>query len=230
MMKLACILSIISIVIIRCESLDPTVRQKFLDEHNYLREKLNREPHQFVPKDFPQRSCYLPQAKSSTPIPSLMWDDALASAAQEHANKCNMVHTKSGDRKDKANSRKSSNHYQYVGENLAVRYAWNSDDTCADIDTSQLVSYSVQGWINEAKNYGTNTNACKQMKSLSFNAYDDGHLTQVLWAGTTYVGCGIKRCPIVTVFSKQKTCGYLVVCNYGEGGNYGGSAVYQTNC
>lgn len=76
------------------------------------------------------------------------------------------------------------------GENLALGY----DATGA-----------VDAWYGEISNYdfsnpGTSSNT--------------GHFTQVVWKGTSKVGCGIKTC--------DNVWGHYVICSYQNAGNVGG--------
>ena len=48
-----------------------------------------------------------------------------------------------------------------------------------------------------------------------------GHYTQVAWADTYAVGCGMVSYKIVDKFAYQR----IYFCNYGPGGNYVGSAM-----
>lgn len=48
-----------------------------------------------------------------------------------------------------------------------------------------------------------------------------GHFTQVVWATTSEVGCGRVR------FYAEDMFQYVIVCNYGEGGNIIGKPVYK---
>eukprot|EP01124_Arcella_intermedia_P035026 TRINITY_DN8825_c0_g1_i2.p1 TRINITY_DN8825_c0_g1~~TRINITY_DN8825_c0_g1_i2.p1 ORF type:complete len:497 (-),score=121.45 TRINITY_DN8825_c0_g1_i2:68-1558(-) len=81
---------------------------------------------------------------------------------------------------------------EYVGENLAV--ASGMDPTAS-------------GWVGEKSSWTCSTNACSGVC---------GHYTQMIWAQTTRVGCGLK---------KGCTSGgwpNILVCNYAKGGNYVG--------
>ncbi|XP_076109171.1 peptidase inhibitor 16-like [Mytilus galloprovincialis] len=94
----------------------------------------------------------------------------------------------------------STNKY---GENLFVTTAQ---------DVYKAMDQSVNSWFNEVRFYNYN-----------YNCYSDtcfkkvGHYTQLVWAKTSLLGCGIRKCNKVigTVMSNA----YLVVCNYSPAGN-----------
>ncbi|CAM1296193.1 Uncharacterised protein g1498 [Pycnogonum litorale] len=75
----------------------------------------------------------------------------------------------------------------------------------------------VDRWYNEIEYI---SNPCDEMKgkSVSDSAL---HFTQMIWAKTEYIGCGLTMCP---------GCSTFLVCNYGEAGNMRGESVYPVNC
>merc|ERR1740127_347107 len=75
--------------------------------------------------------------------------------------------------------------FNYLGENLA----WGVTNAKAVELWYDEIKYTVGGLVSS---FGSNT----------------GHYTQVVWNGTTHLGCGIERT--------------LLVCQYGEGGNMQG--------
>lgn len=62
-------------------------------------------------------------------------------------------------------------------------------------------------WASEQADYHYATNTCDRTC---------GHYTQMVWRASTDLGCAIKQC----------NGGYLVACEYGPGGNYGGQKPY----
>jgi len=115
-------------------------------------------------------------------LENLRWDDAIAANAQQYATSTGgqMQHSSIQSRSGVAG-------FNYLGENLA----WGVTNAKA-----------VEMWYDEIKD----TDGGRGLVS-SFN-YKTGHYTQVVWKGTTHLGCGIER--------------KLLVCQYGEGGNYEG--------
>ncbi|KAI8332607.1 CAP domain-containing protein [Chlamydoabsidia padenii] len=75
------------------------------------------------------------------------------------------------------------------GENIAMGYgSWNQ---------------VVAGWYNEVKDY--------DYSNPGFSG-STGHFTQVVWKGTTKIGCGFSNCGGKKIYS----------CNYKKPGNYQG--------
>ena len=114
----------------------------------------------------------------------LLWDADLASAAQAWAetlesNDDGLVHSDT----------------LYVGENLA--YYSNSDEA-AQTETLEGTSWATDQWYAEGSDYNF------QSPGLSSNP-EAGHFTQVVWAATSRVGCGVS--------------GSFVVCQYEPAGN-----------
>ncbi|VDH95753.1 peptidase inhibitor 16 [Mytilus galloprovincialis] len=101
---------------------------------------------------------------------------------------------------DQCEFKHSTNKY---GENLFVTTAQ---------DVYKAMDQSVNSWFNEVRFYNYN-----------YDCYSDscfkkvGHYTQLVWAKTSLLGCGIRKCNKVigTVMSNA----YLVVCNYSPAGN-----------
>ncbi|KAK3765160.1 hypothetical protein RRG08_027798 [Elysia crispata] len=124
------------------------------------------------------------------------WDDRLAESAQKWAEVCDFRH--SDNQRDLAG-------FKHVGENL---YAGTHK-----FDPTE----AVQSWYDEIKYYDYKTRKCSGIC---------GHYTQVVWATSRALGCGIKYCPYLKG-SKAVEKGYNVVCHYGPGGNYVGQRPYS---
>ncbi|VDL17576.1 unnamed protein product [Hymenolepis diminuta] len=80
--------------------------------------------------------------------------------------------------------------FQMVGQNYAT---YSTIDKC------------VNSWIDEYKDYNYNFNNCSSVC---------GHYTQMVWASTTDLGCGLSQCYYLG--NKQN----FLVCHYGPSGNY----------
>jgi Cysteine-rich secretory protein family len=123
-------------------------------------------------------------------MPALRWDETLAAVAQSWANQGVLAH----------NPNRSSQ-YQglggsgYVGENLAL-----------GASTTRQVAL----WIAERASFNALTNTCATGAVC-------GHYTQVVWADTVAVGCGLG-----TVSGSP-----FLVCNYAPGGNFNGQPPYD---
>jgi pathogenesis-related protein 1 len=66
----------------------------------------------------------------------------------------------------------------------------------------------VDVWAGEKDNYDYASNRCAAGKIC-------GHYTQVVWAATERVGCGLAQCAGLAF-------GATIVCNYSPAGNSGG--------
>ena len=60
---------------------------------------------------------------------------------------------------------------------------------------------------------------CKAIIYYTYR-FKAGHYSQVVWADSYAVGCGITKC--------SKGLSPIYACNYGPPGNYVGSAMYKT--
>ncbi|XP_012943149.1 GLIPR1-like protein 1 [Aplysia californica] len=126
------------------------------------------------------------------------WDTDLEKSAQVWADKCIFGH--SPDRQVEK--------YRYVGENL---YAGTNEFDPAHV---------VQLWYDEKVDYNYDSLRCTPGKMC-------GHYTQVVWANSRAVGCGVRYCPFLQQASQFGfSKGYNVVCHYGPGGNYVGQKPY----
>ncbi len=66
----------------------------------------------------------------------------------------------------------------------------------------------MSSWMKEKANHNYATGTCATGKVC-------GHYTQVMWAKSTKLGCGLNKCPGLKWSS-------TIVCNYAPGGNSGG--------
>ncbi|CAH8634065.1 unnamed protein product, partial [Schistosoma rodhaini] len=73
---------------------------------------------------------------------------------------------------------------------------------------ASTIKSAVDAWFNEHKLYNFSVNNCR--KCL--------HYTQMVWAKTTDIGCGVANC---------STYGLSIVCNYGPGGNWINEKPYE---
>jgi pathogenesis-related protein 1 len=129
------------------------------------------------------------------PLPDMTWSPAIAAVAQAYANTlasqgCNLVHS----------------HTPGYGENLA--------EFGGQAATAQQV---VQLWASEGAcyTYGPIT-ANDSCPCVPASGGACGHYTQLVWRGTTQIGCGVATCPGKEVW----------VCNYQPPGNYIGQKPY----
>lgn len=78
-------------------------------------------------------------------------------------------------------------------------------------DSTNLGSTAVQEWYSEIKDYDY---------SKPVFSSDTGHFTQVVWKGSTKVGCGAAPGP--ATINGTKYDGFYVVCQYAPAGNVQG--------
>nr|AVA09705.1 putative effector protein [Heterodera avenae] len=122
----------------------------------------------------------------------VLWDDGLAKYATDWANKCSFSHSWNG----------------WAGESWAANGGtFTNKDAFVD---------ACNRWWNELDQFGFNPD----LILTGDNFAGIGHWTQMAWAKTDRIGCGVaKNCPN----TNWKT---YVVCWYYEAGNYIGQPVY----
>ncbi|XP_043247220.1 uncharacterized protein LOC122394411 [Amphibalanus amphitrite] len=122
-------------------------------------------------------------------MPDLRWDPELAKIAQRWANQCQQAHD---------DCRKKNNGLA-VGQNAA--WTWGSPKNLAA---------QVKSWFDEINQWSGGVD-------FQFSE-NTGHFTQIIWADTTAVGCGLASGPnnMLALF-----------CNYAPAGNIIGSKIYQ---
>ena len=141
-----------------------------------------------------------PKFSSSSNIAELVWDEKLGRLAQAFADKAIFSHNP---------SRTVPELPGYIGENIY----WSSFyGTVNKFD----VKSAINSWFNEHKDF--------TLPSLVFlqSGKSIGHFTQIAWATTKRVGCGLK-----TVLKGTNYQNYFV-CDYHNGGNFLGQKIYDT--
>jgi hypothetical protein len=146
--------------------------------------------------------------RSATAVntPNLVWDSTLATGAQSWAdnlatNVHDLVH--------------STNPQDAAGNPLGENIAQSSKGSNTAAQMVDFWGKTVIGGSSEQGNFkpGTftaSTTTCAVSKTGNWQ--DVGHYTQVIWRGTTKVGCG---------FASDGTNDYLV-CRYSPAGNMDG--------
>ncbi len=134
------------------------------------------------------------QVRAMVGVAPLTWDPDLAAVAQGWADQCVDVQAPIGlvDH----NAGRSDTYPGYVGENI---YGSGGSATPQG---------AVSLWASEQANYDYASNTCATGKVC-------GHYTQLVWAATERLGCGLSNCPGLTY-------GSTIVCDYSPGGNTGG--------
>jgi pathogenesis-related protein 1 len=132
------------------------------------------------------------EVRAAHGVDPLSWDPALAAIALAWAERC-------VDQEDPAglidhNPGRSDGYGAYVGENV-----YGSGGAASGAG-------AVRTWASEESVYDYEANSCAGVC---------GHYTQIVWADTTKVGCGLHLCDGLTY-------GNTIVCDYAPGGNDGG--------
>lgn len=133
-------------------------------------------------------------ARATEGVAPLTWDPALAAVAQAWADAC--VDNKAPTGLIDHNEGRSDNYPGYVGENI---YGASGNASA---------QAAVSSWMSEKADYNYATGSCASGKAC-------GHYTQVMWAKSTKLGCGLSKCAGLKF-------GNAIVCNYSPGGNNGG--------
>lgn len=173
-----------------------------MTEHNNIRKKV-------ASGGYAAQS--LPKATGSG-IPPLQWDEGLACLAQRWVEQCVSGHDKS----------RKTDKFSYVGQN-AYKY-WSSKTVTP---SPTFGSDATKAWFEgELPDWHKFQGSVKQFTKSS-KTYSGkypkfwmavGHLTQVIWAKSTHIGCGM------AVGAK----GTYVVCNYGPAGNFINQPIYPS--
>lgn len=110
------------------------------------------------------------------------------------------------------------------GQNIGA--LGSTDPTFTSRVPEREAAYTINfGWYNNEFQYYLPSYYGQPTPDLTnFDEY--GHLTQVVWKGTTTVGCGTSYCPAGSIFAAPFPAWYTV-CNYGPAGNVIGA--FDTN-
>jgi len=149
--------------------------------------------------DFVQNSLYHHNVhRANHSAPDVSWSESLASSAQQLANSCNYGH----------NTDLGGGGY---GQNIAMYAATNNLGTEVEFVRTSITEY----WYNsEIGLYGNAYGSEPGMGGF----HDWGHFSQIVWKGTTEVGCAVAYCGS----GLASYPGYYSVCNYSPPGNYQG--------
>lgn len=142
--------------------------------------------------------------RSNHSAPAIQWDDNLASIAQTHVNSCDYGH----------NMKLGGGGY---GQNIAMRGEGNPDDLESNAEAARLAI--TRFWYNDE--FRAYPGFGKDISSSDGTFAEWGHLSQLVWAGTTHVGCAVKRCPAGTMLDSMD--GWFISCNYKPRGNVAGA-------
>lgn len=140
--------------------------------------------------------------RSNHSAPAMSWKDDIASAAQVAADSCVFEH------------KMNVNGLSY-GQNLAM---WGTSDNAAALGEAGAIELATTNmWYNGE--YGSYASYFGQNPNMgTFESW--GHISQLLWADSTGLGCAVKLCKKGTMFSTMDA--WYMVCNYYPAGNVGG--------
>ena len=149
------------------------MKTELLDKHNELRAKVANGEEDGQP--------------SAQNMNKLEWDDELARNAQLWADQCPDQSWVKTTNPPHDQDRRTIVYDGSIGQNMAT--SWSSDDRKDWKDWKSFLNSRVQRWYNEvgywpAANVGSFSKYAGNGKAI-------GHYTQVVWAETKKVGCGV---------------------------------------
>lgn len=138
------------------------------------------------------------QVRADVGVAPLTWDPALAQIAQDWADRC--VDQSAPIGLVDHNDGRSDTYPAYVGENIFGASGPATPEAAVNL------------WESEKQFYDYNSNSCAANQAC-------GHYTQIVWANSTKLGCGISSCAGLAY-------GNTIVCDYAPGGNISGQRPY----
>ncbi|XP_021372162.1 peptidase inhibitor 16-like [Mizuhopecten yessoensis] len=141
---------------------------------------------------------------------AMTWSRSLKNNAADWADECLWKHSSYSDRTVPWKGQSTA---AYVGENLFMT-------TAKTLNITKIVN----SWYVEKNDYNIITGSCTSGKEC-------GHYTQVVWSKSDKLGCSMERCqPLRKIEDGKKvvmkSLAWLVVCQYGPGGNVGSTKPY----
>jgi len=128
----------------------------------------------------------------------MLWNDALATAAQGYAEECTWGHGQPkwiGDLEIDGSPLSEETVGQNMFRGANDRFDWKN---------------ATNLWFNERVDYHYATTTCNKGKEC-------GHYTQLVWSTSKHIGCGWHKCP-------HKD---FIICNYFPPGNWKGEKPYK---
>ncbi|XP_017769176.1 PREDICTED: venom allergen 5-like [Nicrophorus vespilloides] len=171
-------------------------RECILDEHNLYRDKMARGEfsNHFLPK--------------TSNMHVLSYDKEAEFIAGCYIKQCIWGHDKT--------------RLTVKGRNLGQNLYSYSVSVERNTLNCKLLRTSLDGWVNNELKFLNESNAASWGERYTF-LYEAGHLTQVLWSNTKYVGCAM-------LHSRRNGKAfhvYDVFCDYLPPGNYRNKAMYK---
>jgi len=193
---------------LRC-SLSEKDKEHILHRHNLLRNK--------VAAGKERRGSPGPQP-GATDMALMTWDDELAATAQRWADQLNFAHDTSRNAVDGTR----------VGQNIQIQCSSKKLKTPINYDWKNEIGQ----WYDEVKDMpAPNSGESPLLTHAVWNRGKViGHYTQMVWAKTKKVGCGVRTTKkgesVKNWWSSSDLSCRLVVCNYKVGGNVMDENVY----
>jgi len=144
------------------------------------------------------------RGEGASDMTKMTWDENLENMAQETADTCQFDRSSDSFRNNKYG-------YENIGENI---FKYSCCTSCppgskCDFDAERGVSK----WWDEKRDYDINRMFCRDSTRGACGQYK-----QMAWALSHTLGCALKYC--------SDWSGFMLVCNYGPGGNYVNKAPY----
>jgi len=150
-------------------------------------------------------------AKGRTPgqpgasnMKKMVWNDELEIIAQRWAEQCNFGHDDVRGKLDKTQ----------VGQNAYIGF---SSQSSSRGDLVSSLTTATQNWFDEVSDPGFHSSG---IDNFRFD-FGTGHYTQVVWADSEELGCGMVH------FKDGRWFKTMVICNYAPAGNFQGNTVYE---
>lgn len=208
-MKSLVVLSLLSILSIVCsqtcvKKLSPAQITAIVNAHNSYRNTVASGAQTSAGGQLP----------SSSNMKVVEWNTDLEALAQSWANT-----DPQGHNPNRKVSDPNSPIQGYIGENIF--WGWSSSSS-AKTPGNYAAQSAVKSWFDEYKQYKQSVDKFVSDGTMV------GHLTQLIWAKTTKIGCGILDCVTSqpSTYYTMYTQKVAIVCNYWNGGNMLNAPVY----
>merc|ERR1711971_120637 len=170
-------------------------KEAILEKHNALRRRVAKGE---------ETGGINPPQQAASNMKKLVWSTELEAVAQRWADQCTFGH----------DSERAKLDGTYVGQNAY----WGGNSQQQDEAAVQAgMTTAAMKWYDEVTDPG--------FDSQTINPYTSnpgtGHYTQVVWADTEELGCGM------VYYQGDSFFETLIVCNYAKGGNFLGSEMYK---
>jgi len=171
-------------------------KQAILDKHNELRRRVAKGE---------ETGGINPPQPGASDMRKLVWNDELALIAQRLTDQCVFAHDDNRNLLDGTQ----------VGQNLYIGFNSVEKD---EASTNAAMDGPAQSWYDEVTDPGFDSTG---VASYVFDS-GTGHYTQLVWAETGEIGCGM------TYYKEGDWYKTLVNCNYAKAGNWLGNAMYTS--